>query len=118
MEPLSVFNTVAAILGVLLLAYWCSRMLGKKWGNSSCSGNIKVVGQLQVGQDRQILLLELGEHHYLVGVSQAGIQLLTEVEGDFEMDMQTASAGAEFPSFPELLEKYRKRRDEKDGVDR
>ncbi|MCI8994169.1 MAG: flagellar biosynthetic protein FliO [Lachnospiraceae bacterium] len=114
MGALSVFNTVVGILGILLLAYWCSRMLGKKWGNSSCSGNIKVVGQLQVGQDRQILLLELGEHYYLVGVSQAGIQLLTEVEGDFETDMQGQPGGPEFPSFPELLEKYRKRRDEKD----
>ena len=114
MGALSVFNTVVGILGVLLLAYWCSRMLGKKWGNSSCSGNIKVVGQLQVGQDRKILLLELGEHYYLVGVSQAGIQLLTEVEGDFETDMQGQPGGPEFPSFPELLEKYRKRRDEKD----
>lgn len=114
MGALSVFNTVVGILGILLLAYWCSRMLGKKWGNSSCSGNIKVVGQLQVGQDRQILLLELGEHYYLVGVSQAGIKLLTEVEGDFETDMQGQPGGPEFPSFPELLEKYRKRRDEKD----
>ena len=111
---LSLYNAILAVLGVLCLAYWCSRMLGRQWGMNAGSNNMKVLGQLQVGQDRQILLLELGEHYYLVGVSQAGIQLLTEVEGDFETDMQGQPGGPEFPSFPELLEKYRKRRDEKD----
>ena len=73
---------------------------------------------LQVGQDRRILLLRTGEHHYLVGVSQAGIQLLAEVEGDFEEDMPLYPKDMVKPSFQEILDKYRKFRDEKKGVDR
>ncbi len=112
------FNAILMVIAVLFLAYWCSRMLGRQWGMNACSKNMKVISQLQVGQDRRILLLRTGEHHYLVGVSQAGIQLLAEVEGDFEEDMPQYPQDMVKPSFQEILDKYRKFRDEKNGVDR
>lgn len=119
MGTLSLFNAILTVVGVLFLAYWCSRMLGKQWVKDSCSGgNLKILSQLQVGQDRRILLLKAGEHHYLVGISQAGIQLLSEVEGEFEADMPQSTGGTELPSFQELLEKYKKFHKEKNGVDR
>lgn len=119
MGTLSLFSAILTVVGVLFLAYWCSRMLGRQWVKDSCSGsNLKVLSQLQVGQDRRILLLEAGEHHYLIGVSQAGIQLLAEVEGEFDEDMPQSAVGAELPSFQELLEKYKKFRKDKNGVDR
>ncbi len=112
------FNAILAVVGVLFLAYWCSRMLGKQWGMNACSGNMKVISQLQVGQDRRILLLRIGEHHFLVGVSQAGIQLLAEVEGDFMEDIPQSPQDVIKPSFQEVLDRYRKFRGGKDGVDR
>ena len=115
---LSLFNAILAVLGVLCLAYWCSRMLGRQWGMNAGSNNMKVLGQLQVGQDKRILLLRVGEHDYLVGVSQAGIQLLAEAEGDFEADMPQNMESRAMPAFQELFEKYKKFRDEKKGVDR
>ena len=107
MGILSLFHAVLAVIGVLFLAYWCSRMLGKQWGMNACSGNMKVISQLQVGQDRRILLLRTGEHPYLA-----------EVEGDFEEDMPLYPKDMVKPSFQEILDKYRKFRDEKKGVDR
>ena len=121
MGMLSLFNAILAVIGVLCLAYWCCRMLGKQWGMNPCSGgrgSMKVLSQIQVGQDRRILLLNIGEHNYLVGVSQAGIQLLAEVEGKYETDMPQNAENVTVPSFQELLEKYKKFRDEKNGVDR
>ena len=104
---LSLFNAILAVLGVLCLAYWCSRMLGRQWGMNAGSNNMKVLGQLQVGQDKRILLLRVGEHDYLVGVSQAGIQLLAEVEGDFETEMPPSGQDpvTQLP-FQSILEKY------------
>lgn len=115
---LSLFNAILAVIGVLFLAYWFCRMMGKQWGMNACSGNMKVLSQLQVGQDRRILLLNIKEHNYLIGVSQAGIQLLAEVEGDFEADMPQSMEGAVKPSFQELFDRYKKFRDDKNGVDR
>ena len=72
MGTLSLFNAILTVVGVLFLAYWCSRMLGKQWVKDSCSGgNLKVLSQLQVGHDLIILLLKEVDHHYLVGFSQA-----------------------------------------------
>ena len=86
MEDLTLFRSVLTVGAVLVLAWWCSRFLGKQWAvkTSPASGHIRLLEQLQVGQDRRILLLKVGEEHYLVGVSQAGIQLLSKVEGAFD----------------------------------
>lgn len=82
--PLSLISAVVTVIGVLVLAYWCTRLLGKRWVTASSCRNMKVVEQLPLGQDKKLLLLKLNGRHYLVGVSQAGIQLLTEIEGEFE----------------------------------
>ncbi len=106
MGGLTLFRAVLTVAVVLLAAFWCSRFLGKQWTRSSRSGNMQVLEQIQVGQSQRILLLKVGVHNYLVGVSQAGICLLTEVEGDFEAAGPLFSdARTELP-FPELMEKY------------
>lgn len=103
---MTLFQAVLTVVAVLLLAYYCSRLLGKQWVKSSGSGGIKVVEHIQVGQDKKILLLKVGEHHFLVGVSQAGIQLLAEVDGEFEStELPEPDTGTQLP-FQELLKKY------------
>ena len=101
------FRTVLAVVGVLVLAYWCSVLLKKQWVRSSGDGNMKLLEHIQVGQNQRILLLKVGEHNYLVGVSQAGIQLLAEVEGDFQPRefMLHKETVPQIP-FQEVLKKY------------
>ncbi|MEY8337051.1 flagellar biosynthetic protein FliO [Lachnospiraceae bacterium 62-35] len=115
MEGLTLFRAVLTVAGVLLLAYYCSRLLGKQWVKSSGSGGIKVIEHIQIGQDRKILLLKVGDHNYLVGVSQAGIQLLAEVEGDFQAEEPQPPSDSSQPPFQELLEKYLSARQKKGG---
>ena len=83
MGGLNLISALGCVILVLLLAYWCSRFLGKNWSRVSGTRELKVIDQLQIGQDKRILLVKLREHTYLIGVSQAGITLLTEAEGDF-----------------------------------
>ncbi len=73
---LTFFHAMLTVILVLVMAWWCSRLLGKQWGQFSGSGNIRLVGQLQVGRDRSILLVKVGGDHFLIGVSPAGIQLM------------------------------------------
>ena len=80
MEGLTLFRSVLTVLIVLVIAYWCSRVLARQWMKSSGSANLQIIEQLQVGQNQRILLLKTGESHYLIGVSQAGIQCLAEVK--------------------------------------
>lgn len=117
MGGLSLFSTILSVVAVLLLAYWCSRVLGKQGMKTSGLRHMKVLEHMQVGQDRMLLLVQVGEHTYLIGASQAGVQLLTEVEGEFTSDMPLAPEGMERPSFQVLLEKYLTRQQKRDQED-
>ena len=100
------FRGVLTVLIVLLLAYWCSRVLARQWVKTSGSANLHVVEQLQIGQNQRILLLKIGESNYLIGVSQAGIQFLAEVKGDFETEAVEPGQGTavQLP-FREILDR-------------
>ena len=111
---LTFFHAMLTVILVLVMAWWCSRLLGKQWGQFSGSGNIRLVGQLQVGRDRSILLVKVGGDHFLIGVSPAGIQLLSKVD-EFETGQPTElPAGTLFP-FQELLKKQLGRTGKKGG---
>ncbi len=106
MEGLTLFQAIITVVGVLALAYYCSRLLGKQWGRTSQSGSMSVLEHIQVGQNQKILLLQVKDRFYLVGVSQAGIRLLTELDGDFRPAGASDSSGRAQPPFQEFLEKY------------
>lgn len=114
MNGLTLFQAVLTVVGVFCLAYYCSRLLGKQWGKASVSGNMRIVEHISVGQNQKLLLLQVGEEYYLLGVSQAGIQLLTRLEGDFKAPEAVLPdpAGS---SFQELLKKYLTPRQKKGG---
>lgn len=115
-DYLSLSGALLTVICVLALAYWCSRMLGKGYIRQSSGRNLKVIEQLQVGQDRHILLLKLQEHTYLVGVSAAGIQLLSEVEG-IELDQSGENSPQEF-GFHDLMKRYASSYQKKKGGDK
>ena len=75
----SFFSLAGAVLTVgciLFLAYWCSRLMGKTY--------MKILEQVRISADKQILLVKLQSHMYLIGVSQAGIQLLEKLEEEYK----------------------------------
>lgn len=74
---------VIVIGGVLLLAYWYSRFVGKSYGKMNSGRNLKILEQVRLGPDKQLILVKLQDRVYLLGVSQTGIQLLTELEGEY-----------------------------------
>lgn len=116
-QSFTLFRTVIMVILVLALAYWCTVLMKKQWVKSSVSSNIKVLEQISVGQDRRILLLNVGEHNYLVGVSQAGIQLVAEVDGDYQAAQPPQPEATAQPAFGAILEKYLSLHQKKKGGD-
>lgn len=104
MGGLTLPSALLTVILVMFMAYWCSKLLGKNWSHAANGKNMKIIDQIQLGQDKRLILVKLGEHNYLLGVSQAGIQLLTEAEGEFE-ESQT-SVQMENPSFKDMMERY------------
>ena len=66
---------------------------------------MRVLERLQVGADRQLLLVKVQEQCFLLGVSSAGIELLTEIEGELKENTQAAGTFAEH-AFGDVLKKY------------
>ena len=119
MGELTLFRSVLTVLVVLVFAYWCSRLLAKQYIKTSGSGCLQVIEQLQVGQNQRILLIKLGESNYLIGVSQAGIQFLAEVKGDFETEAlrPVQEKPVQFP-FRDVFDRYLANKQKKEGEDK
>ncbi|MCH1948775.1 flagellar biosynthetic protein FliO [Enterocloster sp. OA13] len=80
---LSLAGAVLTVGCILLLAYWCSRLMGKTYMKATSGRNLKILEQVRIGADKQILLVRLRSHMYLIGVSQAGIQMLEKLEEEY-----------------------------------
>lgn len=107
-DILSVVGTLLMLICVLILAYCLSRFLGKRLAHisSSPNRNMRVIEQLNLGTNGQLLLVKVKEDTYLIGMNQAGIQMLGRMEGEFEepssdekMSLPTA--------FGQVLKKYK-----------
>ena len=106
MGALTLFGYVLTVACVLLLAYWCSRLLARQWVKGSGTGNLQIIEQIQISQNQRILLLKAGDTNYLIGVSQAGIQMLAEVEGEFPAAEQPLPEPLTQLPFRDVLDKY------------
>ena len=80
---LSLAGAVLTVGCILLLAYWCSRLMGKTYMKATSGRNLKILEQVRIGADKQILLVRLRSHMYLIGVTQAGIQMLEKLEEEY-----------------------------------
>lgn len=109
------FRAVLTVTIVLLLAYWCSRVLARQWVRGNANGNLQIIEQIQIGQNQRILLIKVGETNYLIGVSQSGVQMLAEVEGEFQAAEPLKPEPLTQLPFRDVLEKYLASHQDKKG---
>ena len=69
-----------AMAGIIAAAWGASRFLGKKFGVPASGKSLQILEQVSLGADRSLLLVRCGGHTYLLGSSQAGIQVIDEIE--------------------------------------
>lgn len=64
---------------VVLLAYWSIKLgasRGQWWQDS---GSMRVVDRLLLGPKAGLCIVKVGEEYYLIGFSEAGVNLLKEL---------------------------------------
>lgn len=75
------------------------------------SGELRIIDQVALGQDKRIVLVKLKDQNYLIGVGTSEITLLAEPEGEFEsQDTPASEAGqADFKKVIQNLLSHQRR---------
>lgn len=106
----SLLGVLAVVVLILYLAYAATKWVGTHSvpggaGMLQTSGNEKfrILGQLGVGRNERLVLVQFDERCCLLGVTEHQITLLRELEGDEAADWLARSASAPASGFMEVL---------------
>lgn len=104
--PWDMLWMLAAVIVILYLSYRCSRYIASRSGCISFSGKtgngIEVLSRLPLAQDKQLILVQVGTRYLLLGVSPAGIVLITELTEE-EAKATQSDIPEKPPSFADVL---------------
>lgn len=118
-DILSLLGLLLILLLVLFGCYWFTRwagtgLAGGGFGPVGQQRHIKVLERLPVGKDQALLVVELGDRHFLLGSSPAGVSLLcelTEEEGALWAEPPAGGSGERKPlDFREMMRKLREKK--------
>lgn len=87
------------LVGILFMAYYTTKLLGKGMGVRQSTGGMNVLDKMSVSRDSFLLVVEIQDQIMLLGVSPAGITKIKDLD-DYtkkndpkeEMDFKTALA--------------------------
>lgn len=84
---LSILSMLVAFAGILVLAYFTTRLMGKRLpGGSPCAGQMKVLDRLPLGQDKALLIVQVAGRTLLLGVAAHAVSLLCTLDaGEIEL---------------------------------
>ena len=94
----SVGSVLLALVGfilILYLAYFATKKIGKRMSVRGAGGkNIKIIDSISMGQQGSILLIMTAGKLLLVGVTQHGMSLLSELDpSEVDIDEQSPQSG-------------------------
>ncbi len=100
--------SLAAIIALIVLTLWGVRRLqGRRWTGKMNAKPIQVIDRVHLAPKRSLDVIAVGDRILLLGVTENGINLLTELTADEKNQLettQTASGG-----FQPALEEARNR---------
>ena len=84
-------SDIFAILGMLIIfaavlfvAWLTTKLLGKKLAGTSKNKNMKIVETLQIGMDRCLYLIRVGNKYFLFHASRKSLEMVSEIVLDSE----------------------------------
>ena len=79
-----VFTVIISFAGVCLLIF--ATYYGLKWMNKRTNfgsgGMLKVIEKINIGADKALMIIAIGEKYILVGVSQQHVEKVCELDSD------------------------------------
>ncbi len=80
-SPIVTLISMFLVVGIILyLSYIFTRYVGIKTVGRGASKHMKTVDILPISQERSVIIIEVSEKFYMLGVSEGGIQLIKEFD--------------------------------------
>ena len=101
---LSLLGGLFLFVLVLVLAWYCSRWLGGRFGFSAAGGTVRILERVMVGPDRSLLVVKAGEEVWLLGVTPQHIERLGELDPALYPEEGEDGAAIKAPDFSAALQ--------------
>lgn len=101
---LSLLGGLFLFVLVLVLAWYCSRWLGGRFGFSAAGGTIRILERVMVGPDRFLLVVRAGSVVWLLGVTPQHIERLGELDPDLYPEGEETQAASGISDFSAALQ--------------
>lgn len=106
-DVLTGVGTLALMVLVFAGAYWASRFLAARYqGTSGKVGSLRVLEQTVLGKDSKLMLVQVDEKVYLLGVGAQSVTLLDSFPAQERPPLQPPGAP---PSFRDVLRNIREK---------
>lgn len=100
---LDYLGILIAFCAILFLAWLTTRLVGKRFSVSQGAKRMRVVETLPLGVDRALMLVQVGQKHYLLATSRGRTDFMGEVDPGPEPQPDAESRSGDFKS---ILERY------------
>lgn len=113
---ISAVGTLLMIIIILVLAYLCTRYLGKgvrPLGAGTASRYLKVIDRVYLGQESSVALVQMSDRIFFLGITGEQVSLLTEVReeelSEFSFpDVQNGNLGT--AAFKDVMDRMKNRK--------
>lgn len=104
--------TFVLAAGIIYLSYICSKYLGKGLVKTGSSKYMRLMDQMVVGQNRSLMMVQVGGRYLLLGVSQEKIETLAELSEEDLLPLG-GEEGEPAMDFGQLLSRLGRKKDER-----
>lgn len=74
--------TLVMVIGILFFSWWATRKIAQGAQGSMQSKYMKLVDKIPLFQDKSIVLVQVGNEYYLLGVASDNINMLAKFDKD------------------------------------
>lgn len=103
---------IVMFIGILVLAYYATKFLGKTQGLHLKGTNIEVIETISIGNGRLIQLIRVGQKYIVIAITKEKIEYLAEIPADQIIEEQVMKSTTK-NGFDDLLKKIMSKKDDK-----
>lgn len=104
---MSMLFALSGTVCIILLTYYASRWYAKKMGPVAGGKFIKVLDRIVVSKASSVIIIEVQEKQYMLGVSEQNVQVLMEIEDKITPVSENEMVKGNFQSIINGLNKWK-----------